>query len=132
VDLYIPIFTFVFGEAQLAGKTAIISFCRPRGDLDGIMPSRSVLLRRLIKLSLHELGHTFGLGHCWQNTCLMGFSAKLEDLDRKSLALCEYCQVLLADYFRDHGLLRRIKRYAKTPAPTAPIPIPDSGRKHHR
>ena len=105
VDLYIPIFTFVFGEAQLEGKAAIISVARPRGDADGFMPPRPVYLRRLIKLSLHELGHTFGLGHCRQDACLMGFSANLENLDRKKLALCEYCQVLLTDYLRDKGLI---------------------------
>jgi archaemetzincin len=105
VDLYIPIFTFVFGEAQLDGKAAIISLARPRGDIDGVMPPRPIYLRRLIQLSLHELGHTFGLGHCRQDACLMGFSANLEKLDRKKLALCEYCQVLLADYLRDQGLI---------------------------
>ena len=87
MDLYIPIFTFVFGEAQLDGKAAIISLCRPRGDVDGIMPPKSVFLRRLIKLSLHELGHTFGLGHCRQDACLMGFSANLEKLDQKKSGL---------------------------------------------
>ena len=30
-DLYIPIFTFVFGEAQLDGRAAIISTFRPAG-----------------------------------------------------------------------------------------------------
>ena len=72
VDLYIPIFTFVFGEAQLDGKAAIISLVRPRGDIDGSMPPREVFLKRLIKLSLHELGHTFGLGHCRQDACHHG------------------------------------------------------------
>ena len=105
VDLYIPIFTFVFGEAQLDGRAAIISLARPRGDIDGVMPPRQVYLRRLIQLSLHELGHTFGLGHCRQDACLMGFSANLEKLDLKKLAFCEYCHVLLADYLRDKGLI---------------------------
>jgi archaemetzincin len=132
VDLYIPIFTFVFGEAQLDGKAAIISLFRPRGDADGAIPPRSLFLRRLIMLSLHELGHTFGLGHCREDTCLMRFSANLENLDRKNLAFCEYCQVLLTDYFRDKGLTPRLKRFGETPAPSAPIPIADSGRRHHR
>ena len=105
-DLYIPIFTFVFGEAQLDGKAAIISLARPRGDLDGIVPPKQVFLRRLIKLSLHELGHTFGLGHCRQQGCLMGFSANLEKLDGKNLTFCPYCQVMLTDYLRDRGLVR--------------------------
>jgi archaemetzincin len=98
VDLYIPIFTFVFGEAQLDGKAAIVSTFRPQGGADLIQPSRSVLLERLLKLSLHELGHTFALPHCRQERCLMNFSANLEKLDQKELALCSYCQILLDDY----------------------------------
>ncbi len=132
VDLYIPIFTFVFGEAQLDGKAAIISLLRPRGDIDGSTPPRKVFLRRLIKLSLHELGHTFGLGHCRQDACLMGFSASLEILDLKNMAFCKYCRVLLADYFRDRGLVHALKRFAETAAPGAPTPIPDSGQIRHR
>ncbi len=125
-DLFIPIFTFVFGEAQLAGKAAIISAFRPRGD----GPAKAVLLRRLIKLSLHELGHTFGLGHCRRPGCLMGFSANLEKLDQKSLAFCKYCQVLLTDYFRDLGLEPPLKRYGETPASAASNPVVDRPRRH--
>jgi archaemetzincin len=129
-DLYIPILTFVFGEAQLNGKAAIISLFRPRGDASGTLPPRPVFLRRLIKLSLHELGHTFGLEHCRENGCLMGFSSDLEKLDRKHIAFCGYCQILLTDYFRDQGLLPPLKRYAKTHAPNAPTPTAGNSRKH--
>ncbi len=103
-DLYIPIFTFVFGEAQLEGKAAIVSIFRPRGDDRGVLAPREVLLRRLLLLSLHELGHTFGLAHCRQPGCLMGFSANLQKLDEKNLEFCDYCRILLADYFRHNGL----------------------------
>jgi archaemetzincin len=129
-DLYIPIFTFVFGEAQLDGKAAIISMFRPRGDADGSAPPKSLILGRLIKLGLHELGHTFGIGHCRQEGCLMGFSSNLEKLDQKQVVFCKYCEVLLADSFRNLGLVRRVKGYARTPAPGASIPVADSGRRH--
>jgi archaemetzincin len=128
-DLYIPIFTFVFGEAQLDGKAALISMFHPRGDADGSMPPKSLFLRRLLKLSLHELGHTFGIGHCRQEGCLMGFSSNLEKLDQKQMLFCQYCQVLLADSFRQLGLGGRLKRYAKTPAPSAPMPVADIDRR---
>jgi len=100
VDLYIPIFTFVFGEAQLDGKAAIISTFHPQGGASVILPSRSVLLERLLKLSLHELGHTFALPHCRRERCLMNFSANLEKLDQKDLEFCEYCRILLDDYLK--------------------------------
>lgn len=131
-DLFIPIFTFVFGEAQLEGKAAIISVFRPRGEVEGVAPAKSIFLRRLIKLSLHELGHTFGLGHCRQDGCLMEFSANLEKLDQKNLAFCKYCQALLADHFRNNGLKLQLKRYGGTPAPDAPIPTADKCRRHRR
>jgi archaemetzincin len=129
-DLYIPIFTFVFGEAQLDGKAAVISMFRPRGDADGSTPPKSLFLRRLLKLSLHELGHTFGIGHCRQEGCVMGFSSNLETLDRRNIAFCDYCQILLTDYFRDQGLLPRLKLYAETHAPDASTPTVGNSRKH--
>lgn len=99
VDLHIPIFTFVFGEAQLDGRAAIISTFRPGGGADNIRPRQPIFLERLIKLGLHELGHTFNLPHCRREGCLMGFAANLEILDQKTVKLCDYCRILLADYF---------------------------------
>lgn len=132
VDLYIPILTFVFGEAQLNGRAAIISLHRPRGDADGANPPLAVVLRRLLKLGIHELGHTFGLGHCREEGCLMGFSPSLEKLDQKNLTLCKYCQVLLADFFQDHLIMPRIKKYEGILLPDAAIPARESARKRRR
>ncbi|MGA8573792.1 MAG: hypothetical protein WBQ36_15145 [Desulfobaccales bacterium] len=124
-DLYIPIFTFVFGEAQVDGKAAVVSLFRPRGDAGGVRPPKELLLRRLLLLSLHELSHTFGLGHCRQPGCLMGFSSNLEKLDQKNLAYCEYCQIMLGDYLKEQGLLFRLRRQVETRAPGAPRPLWD-------
>lgn len=99
-DLYIPIFTFVFGEAQLEGKAAVISLFRPSGAGTMRVP-RQTLIQRLTKLGVHELGHTFGLGHCRQPGCLMGFAENLAKLDNKDMELCSYCRVLLEDYLRN-------------------------------
>lgn len=104
VDLYIPIFTFVFGEAQLDGKAAVISIFRPRGDASGVRAPHSVFLGRLLKLSMHELGHTFGLPHCRRDGCLMGFAANLEKLDEKKLEFCDYCRILLEDHLEWNGM----------------------------
>jgi len=127
-DLCIPILTFVFGDAQLNGKAAIISLFRPRGDADGLKPPRLVYLRRLIKLSLHELGHTFGLEHCNEEGCLMGFSSNLEKLDEGDIAFCDYCQILLTDYYRDQGLLPPLK--GETPALETSLLAASNPHKH--
>jgi archaemetzincin len=132
VDLFIPILTFVFGEAQLNGKAAVISLFRPRGDADSTNPLLAVVLKRLIKLSIHELGHTFGLGHCREEGCLMGFSANLEKLDQKNLAFCHYCQVLLADFFQEHHIVPPLRRYEGTPSRDVAIPTAESGRKRRQ
>lgn len=132
VDLYIPIFTFVFGEAQLAGRAAIISVFRPGGDPDGVRPPHALFFDRLTKLGLHELGHTFGLGHCREEGCVMGFAANLEKLDQKNLTLCDYCQVLLNDNFRNTGVKLQPKRSGETPAPDASSPASDSDRRRRR
>jgi archaemetzincin len=132
VDLYIPILTFVFGEAQLNGKAAVISLFRPRGDADGSNLPLGEVLKRLIKLSIHELGHTFGLGHCREEGCLMGFAANLEKLDQKNLSLCRYCQVLLADFFQEHALPPRLKQYEGTLGRGVAIPTAGSGRKRRQ
>ncbi len=132
VDLYIPILTFVFGEAQLDGRAAIISMYRPRGDADGTNPPQVLVSRRLLKLAVHELGHTFGLGHCREAGCLMGFSPTLEKLDQKDLTLCRYCQVLLADFFLERQISPQLRQYEGIPAPTAASQARESGRKRHR
>jgi hypothetical protein len=63
---------------------------------------------------------------------LMGFSANLEKLDQKSPAFCKYCQVLLADFFQEHHLTPRLKRYAGTPSPGVATPTGESGRRRRQ
>ncbi len=58
-DLFIPILTYVFGEAQLEGAAAVVSTARLAVDVD--LFGRRVLAERLAKEAVHELGHCFGL-----------------------------------------------------------------------
>ena len=64
MDLYIPVLTFVFGEAQLADGGAVVSTHRLRQEFYGLPHDPELLRERLLKESLHELGHTYGLRHC--------------------------------------------------------------------
>jgi archaemetzincin len=91
VDLFIPVLTFVFGEAQLGGEVAVVSTARLA---DAVADPRT-LAARLLKEVVHELGHTFGLLHCDVPGCVMGRSASLRHVDGKSSAFCGDCRTRL-------------------------------------
>jgi len=95
-DLFIPIFTYVFGEAQLGGKACIISTHRLSRDLPS-MEWEEGFKKRAVKEALHELGHTFKLTHCKEKHCIMRYSRSIEDVDNKSREFCRYCRQLLDD-----------------------------------
>ena len=91
-DLYVPVFTFVFGEAQLDGNCAVVSTARLQEEFYG-MPGREELYReRLLKEAAHELGHTFGLRHCADWRCVMSSSHGVERLDVKGADFCASCR----------------------------------------
>lgn len=98
VDLFIPIFTFVFGEAQLAGPAAVVSGRRLQNEYYGLKQNAALYHTRLLKECLHELGHTFGLKHCESLHCVMSKSTYVENIDLKPDHYCTDCrQVILAD-----------------------------------
>jgi len=100
-DLFIPILTHVYGEAQLGGKACIVSIARLIADLEVEIVNKGC--KRIVKEAIHELGHTFDLRHCEDERCLMHYCRRLEDVDRKSSRFCRYCKIFLADNIRDLG-----------------------------
>ena len=96
VDLFIPVLTFVFGEAQLNGIAAVVSFHRLANPFYGMAPDDSLTWKRLEKEIVHELGHTFGLYHCHQFECVMRSSTYVEEIDLKRGLLCGDCRGKLA------------------------------------
>ncbi len=91
VDLFIPVLTFVFGEARLGGRSAIISTFRLREEFYGRRQDRAILLSRAEKAAGHEVGHMLGLTHCLDRNCVMHASNSLADTDVKSTSLCPGC-----------------------------------------
>jgi archaemetzincin len=92
LDLFIPIFTFLFGEAQLNGIGALVSTHRLHNQFYGIPENKELLKNRLLKESIHELGHTFGLIHCFALKCVMKSSTYVEEIDQKSINFCRVCE----------------------------------------
>jgi archaemetzincin len=92
VDLYIPILTFVFGEAQMGGPCAVVSFHRLMQEFYGLPQDTDLLIDRLIKESVHEVGHTVDLTHCEDYSCAMAPSHAVEWIDLKQATFCANCQ----------------------------------------
>ncbi len=97
VDLFVPIFTHVFGEAEQSGKYALVSLFRLTEGKEGFKSPSSLLFERAAKVALHELGHLFNLFHCQDNKCLMHFSGDPEDLDHTPFNFCRYCSAYYQD-----------------------------------
>jgi len=91
VDLFIPVLTFVFGEAQLNGKHSIVSVCRLHEEFYTGKTDEDLLLKRTMKEILHELGHNFGLKHCHDWDCVMHSSTSIEEVDIKGDNYCKVC-----------------------------------------
>ncbi|MCX6277248.1 MAG: archaemetzincin family Zn-dependent metalloprotease [Bacteroidetes bacterium] len=92
VDLFIPILTYIFGQAYLNGRSGIASRYRLSNESYGMPADEDLMLTRLIKEVVHELGHTFGLIHCHVPDCVMRSSAYVEDIDQKGHSLCIRCR----------------------------------------
>jgi archaemetzincin len=94
-DLFVPVLSFVYGQAQLRGRAAVISLARLRPEFFGLPRDPEVVAGRALKEAVHELGHTLGLVHCLDRRCPMSLSIGLADLDHKTAEPCPSCSALL-------------------------------------
>ncbi|HYM40291.1 MAG TPA: peptidase zinc-dependent [Thermoplasmata archaeon] len=102
-DLYEGELRSVFGYAQIEGRAAVISLARLRGRPPSARTPRRLLARttarrhkrfldRCEKEAVHELGHTLGLAHHdGHPECVMFYSERLSDTDRKGRTYCPAC-----------------------------------------
>ena len=94
-DLFVPVLSFVYGQAQLGGQVAVVSLARLRPEFHGLPPAPAVLARRAAAEAVHEVGHTFGLVHCRDHRCPMSLSIDLPDLDGKTATPCAACATMI-------------------------------------
>jgi len=91
VDLFIPILTYIIGQAVYKGNAGVVSLFRLKNELYGMKRDDKLLFERFKKEVIHELGHTFGLTHCFSPSCVMRSSTYIEDVDQKDSTFCLRC-----------------------------------------
>jgi archaemetzincin len=90
-DLYKTSHRFVFGDADEAQNIAVVSVHRLRSEFYGEPADANLLFQRTLKESIHELGHAFGLKHCYNARCAMYLSNSIFETDNKMPHFCEIC-----------------------------------------
>ena len=90
-DLFIPVLTFVFGEAEMPGRAALFSIHRLRQEFYGLPGDAELLENRALRELRHEMGHLHGLAHCPDWSCVMSSSHSVERVDNKNEGYCVNC-----------------------------------------
>ena len=86
----------IMGLAYRPGKQCVISTFRIK------TPDKILFNDRLVKVALHELGHTMGLPHCtFSRTCFMeAAEGTIKSVDRETRFLCSNCKKLIKLFTR--------------------------------
>ncbi|HPQ16158.1 MAG TPA: archaemetzincin [Bryobacteraceae bacterium] len=103
-DLFIPVLTFVFGEAEMRGRAAIFSIHRLREEFYGLPENARLLESRALRELLHELGHLRGLAHCQDWCCIMSSAHSVERVDTRGDKFCHDCRLKLEAAGAAHGV----------------------------
>ncbi|MEM3383230.1 MAG: archaemetzincin family Zn-dependent metalloprotease [Nitrososphaerales archaeon] len=90
-DIFVPSLNFIFGLADIEKGVALLSTARLTSFWPKIEINSSLINERVFKEAAHELGHLFGLAHCYDPFCIMSFANSIKDVDRKLPMLCSDC-----------------------------------------
>jgi len=85
---------YAFGWSTLRDRLGVVGFSRLDPSMYGGTGPADVpgtLLRRGLRLAIHEVGHMFGLGHCQIFRCAMNGISDLVELDATPPRLCPLC-----------------------------------------
>ena len=97
-DLFIPMLSFVYGQAQLDGAVALMSLARLRQEFYGLPANRALFLWRVRKEALHEIGHAYGLDALQRNAVRAQRSPPTSNSSTlKGGDFCASCAILLRD-----------------------------------
>jgi archaemetzincin len=92
-DLYTEGLNYIFGQAKMRGRVALISICRLDPKFFHQQEDEELFEKRVVKESIHEVGHMLGLTHCNKRACVMSFSNTAGEVDQKTKYLCDMCKI---------------------------------------
>jgi archaemetzincin len=95
-DLYKTSHRFIYGDADEQQGVAAVSLHRLRSEYYGEPPDANLAFQRALKECVHELGHAFGLKHCFNARCAMYNANSIYETDNKMSYFCENCDRRLA------------------------------------
>jgi archaemetzincin len=90
-DLYIPTRNYVIGEADTAGKSAVVSLFRLKRENYEMLDEEKVLFSRILKECFHQLGHLWGFKDCRNPKCVMYLAQNVMEIDNKGIKFCDNC-----------------------------------------
>ena len=94
-DIFADKLNFVYGLAEYRGP-AIVSTARLDPQFYKESPNFQLLMSRLVKEAIHEIGHIFGLSHCQYPECVMSYSNNVKFVDKKKKWFCDSCKVKMS------------------------------------
>lgn len=82
----------IFGLGYMPGTTCVVSTFRLKRNV-----THDIVLKRLEKIGLHEIGHNLGLNHCSNNSqCMMSpANGSIKEVDQEKVWLCDKCRLLI-------------------------------------
>ncbi|OLS14906.1 MAG: archaemetzincin-like protein [Promethearchaeota archaeon CR_4] len=85
---------FLFGEANRELGVSIVSLAPLREDFYGRESDDQLFLERVLKVTMHELGHQIlrNFNHCCDPTCVLSFAKDIEAVDCRRMSFCVTCQ----------------------------------------
>ena len=90
-DMYTPSRNFVLGEADFAGKSAVVSLFRLKRENYEMLDEEKVLFSRILKETVHQLGHLWGFKDCRNPKCVMYLTDDVMEVDGKGAKFCDNC-----------------------------------------
>ncbi|MFX1296829.1 MAG: hypothetical protein ACFFD2_18480 [Promethearchaeota archaeon] len=96
---------FLFGETHLRHRCSIVSTLTLKEKFYNRIENPDLYTKRIIKEAIHEIGHLIlGPHHCENSLCVMCFSKTVEEIDIKSIYLCQKCRQRLNKIYNRFNL----------------------------